>query len=225
MDELLTEDLKLQYDALPVELQDAISSADLPRKFEAITKDNKLMIDQAGKFEMETLFVLLGLQPLKNYIDNLVKNAGLSRVQAASVADDVNELIFKNIRETLQKINEDAEATETGENPAASEVQQPAQEETIPETENPVETENNLLPEIYPETAVSAESVLTPKQEPYHENISPVENIVESKMTGPVIVPKETVVVEEKTKLPDLPAQAEKTRPSDSTDPYREPIN
>ena len=51
----------------------AISAADLPRKFEAITKDNKLMIDQGGKVQMETLIVLLGLEPLENYTDNLHK--------------------------------------------------------------------------------------------------------------------------------------------------------
>lgn len=37
-------------------------------------------------------------------------------------------------------------------------------------------------------------------------------------MTEPVVVPKETIVVQEQSKLP------EKNKPSDSTDPYREPV-
>ena len=82
---------------------------------------------------------------------------------------------------------------------------------------NNIEIKNDLLPEIAPESMLPAQAILT-KQEPYHENVSPVENIVQSKMTETVIVPKETIVVEEKTKLP------EKARPSDSTDPYREPV-
>ena len=205
MDNLITDDLKQQYKALPVELQNAISAADLPRKFEAITKDNKLMIDQGGKVQMETLIVL-GLEPLEKYIDNLQKNVGLSKEIAQAVANDVNELIFKNVRETLEKINEEAATAET---------------EEITKTENPAETktenEDDLLPEIYPETTLPAQSILT-KQEPYHENISPVENIIKAKMTESVVVPKEKIVIEEKSKLP------EKSNPSDSSDPYREPV-
>ena len=37
-------------------------------------------------------------------------------------------------------------------------------------------------------------------------------------MTETVVVPKENIVVEEKSKLP------EKSNPSDSSDPYREPV-
>ena len=44
-------------------------------------------------------------------------------------------------------------------------------------------------------------------------------------MTKTVVVPKEKIVIEEKTKLPDMPAQTIKAKPSDSSDPYREPIS
>ncbi len=207
MDNDLQNNLQETFQSLPKELQEAISAADLPRKLEAVTKDNKLMIDQAGKVQNETVLVLLGLEPLENYVDNLVKNVGLSKETAEAVANDVNELIFKNVRKTLEKISEEDKTAET--------------EETIPAAENPVETktknEDTLLPEIYPETVLPAQSILT-KQEPYHENVSPVENIVQSKMTETIIVPKKNIVVEEKSKLP------EKSQPSDSSDPYREPI-
>ncbi len=261
MDNDLDKNLEEQFQNLPKELREAISSADLPNKLQQITKNNQILLDQAENVQKETLLVLLGLEPLENYTENLQKNAELTKNQAIAIAHDINELVFKNVRETLRKINEDAEAAEAGATaekeklPAASALQ-PSREEILAGIENPeniktkeeavsississnipkpaekseiapekTEIKNDLLPEIYPETNISAESVLLPKQEPYHENISPVENIVQSKMSGPVIVPKETVVVE-KTKLPDLPAgQAGKSKPSDSTDPYREPI-
>ena len=218
MDDLITQNLKQQYDNLPVELRNAISSADLPRKFEAITKDNKLMIDQGGKVQMETLLVLLGLEPLENYVDNLAKNIPLTKEQATAVAADANELIFKNIRETLQKVNEEDKAAEEAENIKTNPTNQPAATQTAPVAEKPLETENDLLPEIAPVAGLPSNSIFTPKTEPYHENISPVENIVQTKMTEPVVVPKETIVVQEQSKLP------EKNKPSDSTDPYREPV-
>lgn len=169
MDDLITQNLKQQYDNLPVELRNAISSADLPRKFEAITKDNKLMIDQGGKVQMETLLVLLGLEPLENYVDNLAKNIPLTKEQATAVAADANELIFKNIRETLQKVNEEDKAAEEAENIKTNPTNQPAATQTAPVAEKPLETENDLLPEIAPVAGLPSNSIFTPKTEPYHE--------------------------------------------------------
>ncbi|MFH0755315.1 MAG: hypothetical protein V1910_01450 [bacterium] len=106
MDDILKQDLKKQYDVLPKQIQEAISDIDLPAKLQEIVRKNKLMIDQAGKLETETVLVLFGLEPLENYIKNLVKNVGLTNIQASLVAHDINEAIFKNIRESLKKINE-----------------------------------------------------------------------------------------------------------------------
>jgi len=225
-----------QLAKLPTTIKDAITAIDYPQKLEMITRNNKLLIDQAGKLETETTLVMLGLEPLTDYTGNLEKNVGLSKNEAIAVAHDVNELIFKNIREALKKINEEADSA-TAENPATKGVWQPTdvsvQQEAAPVAPKPVEQveqkitpqknaeiKNDLLPEIAPEAPLPAtQSPFTPKQEPYHENISPVQNIVASKMTETVVMPKEKIVIEEKTKLP------EKKLPSDSSDPYREPIN
>ena len=156
-----------QLAKLPANVRNAIISADYRTKLQTITKDNKLMIDQAGKLEMETLLVMLGLEPLDDYTDNLVNNASLSRNQAIAIAHDVNELIFKNIRESLKKINNEAASTPADENQATPGVWKltnvPVQETTIPEAEKPIEQkvapesaeiENDLLPEIYPEAGI-----------------------------------------------------------------------
>ena len=211
-----------QLEKLPANVRSAILAADYHSKLQAITKDNKLMIDQAGKLEMETTLVMLGLEPLDDYTNNLMNNAGFTKNQAIAVAHDVNETIFKSIRDSLKKINDEAVVADATGNPATKGVWQPTNQPTatqpIPVAEKPEETENDLLPEIAPVAGLPSNSILTPKVKPYHENISPVKNIVETKMTEPVVVPKETVVVQEQSRLP------EKNRPSDSTDPYREPV-
>jgi hypothetical protein len=236
-----------QMKILPQELRDAITAIDYPEKLQTITKNNKLMIDQAGNLETETTLVLLGLEPLTDYVSNLVNNVGLSKDQALVVAHDVDELIFKNVRDTLRAINEAAIAAE---NEAIKTPGTPSKEETLAGIENPagiatkeqsvsfstldsnttkekkpdenldgIEIRKNMLPEIKPEAMLPIKPVM-----PYHENVSPIENIVETKMTEAVAVPKEMIVVEEKIKLPGK-TLLEKTEPTSGGDPYREPIN
>ena len=347
MDDTLTQNLKKQFDALPSNVQKAISAVDLSTKLQQIVKNNKLMIDQAGKLETETVLVLFGLEPLENYVNNLVKKIGLSGIQASIIAHDVNELIFKDIRETLKIINDGllkeeggtAETTKNGvpsrgeamksEVPSHSEI--PTKEDVLAGIEHPenikdseqsisisslksnglpaqagakpevhemidegIEIRPDILPrkmdyhlvaqpEIAPKAtknglpsrgeailpAISTKngvpsrgeatendessrgeatendessrgeatendessrgeateneelsrgvtSLISKPTESYHQNISPVLNIVKSKLEETVVVPKKTIIVEEKTKLPEKPRL--------STDPYRETI-
>lgn len=276
MDDTIKQDLKKQLESLPINVQKAISDVNLPIKLQEIVKNNKLMIDQAGDLEMETRLVLLGLEPLDNYVGNLVKNVGLSSIQASIVAHDVNELIFKNVRDTLKKISdemvaEDKETTEKSKTPTKEDVLagienpenikateasvsislQPSNSpkpEVHEEISRGIEVKINNLPEIAPNSLPTVSYVSTKPIEPArlnvlplnntsvpkstlpnmpvlnfkpkeqtNQNISPVNNIIESKLTNTVITPKETVVIEEKTKLPP-------EKPKTSGDPYRESV-
>jgi hypothetical protein len=230
-EKIIAEQLKI----IPKELRDAISSVDYAEKLQTIVRNNKLMIDQAGKLEQETTLVLLGLEPLDDYINNLKKNIGLSDEQTTTVAHDINELIFKNVRESLRKISEGMKEAdkEAGQTPQTN-----VKEETLEAIEKPesitnqspvnrlepdytapkasdkvVEIRPNTIPEIAPESDLP----LTIKQPPLHTHEAPVDNIIESKSTETVAVPKQTVIIEEKTKLPEIK--------KDVGDPYREPIN
>jgi hypothetical protein len=194
------------------------------------------MIDQAGKLEVETTLVMAGMEPINEYNNNLVKNVGLNRNLATIVAHDVDELIFKNIREALKKINNEEDNTDIIVST------EPSREEILSEIENPssikvnsvslsslgsnsnivseplpeklgqnIEIRRDVLPEVIPESSIirRVEMNILPK------NISPISNIIETKSTQTVISPKQQVVVEEKTKLPERPKVS---------DPYREPI-
>ena len=258
-------DFKNYVETLPTELKQAIYSVDYPQKLQKIVKNNKLLIDQAGKLEAETTLVLAGIEPLDKYIGNLIRNVGLTSMQASLVAHDVDELIFKNIRESLKKINDDIKdedkiAGETAQGlatswqatqnvaPLASETANPTKENILAGIENPenikvnepsislssleskkttpefhpemvaegIEIKTNNLPEIAPEILPTISSLTKKQEEPFHQNISPVPNIVESKLANIVIAPKENIVIEEKTKLPQKPRL--------SADPYKEPI-
>jgi hypothetical protein len=222
-------------ETLPPELKQAINSVDYAQKLQEIVKNNKLMIDQAGKLEAETTLVIAGIEPLDKYLKNLVTNVGLSKIQASVVAHDVNELIFKNIRESLKKINdyllEEDKALEEKQN----ELKNQTTEKETPKIEDVqkemsdmgIELRENTLPEIAPKIDVPMTQNNTQKiVEPIHENIPPVKNIVETKMTENITIPKKDVIVEEKSKLPNK-FQPNTNQPSSEKkggDPYREPI-
>jgi len=241
------QELKEYIDKLPSELKQAIFSIDYQKQLQEVARRNKLLIDQAGKLEAETTLVMAGMEPLKDYIANLIKNVELSRDKAIIVAHDVDELIFKNIREELRKINEEDEKEEK------KEEEDLTKEKILEGIENPssldgasisvntlgsnlaqktepavkssekVEIRKEILAEIKPQPVVKIETMpvvdanlpakISMNNLPMTQ--SPVKNIVQTKTTQEVIVPKQQITIEEKTKLPEKPR---------STDPYREAI-
>jgi hypothetical protein len=112
MDEETKKIISDQLKVLPEEIKAAISSVDFKVQLQEVVKRNRLLIDQAGALETETTLTLLGLEPLVDYVENLSRELSLPRDKALLVAHDVDELIFKNIRESLQKINDTTLAEE-----------------------------------------------------------------------------------------------------------------
>ncbi len=90
---------------------------------------------------------------------------------------------------------------------------------TAPVVTSKIEMQKPLVPEMRPEE-ISLGTVIKKPQpaSPIPASVSPLKNIVETKMTETVALPKKTVVIEEKTKLP----QANAAKPAD---PYRESIS
>lgn len=96
-----------QIKKLPNAVREAILSVDYNKNLQEITKRQRLLIDQADKLEAETSLVMLGLAPITDYVSNLEKNLELAPARAKEVATDVNESIFKKIRASLEKMDED----------------------------------------------------------------------------------------------------------------------
>ena len=92
-----------QLEKLTANVRSAILAADYHSKLQAITKDNKLMIDQAGKLEMETTLVMLGLEHLMTIWTISKKMPGFTKNQAIAISHDVNEMIFKSIQGRTKK--------------------------------------------------------------------------------------------------------------------------
>ena len=107
MDEETQKIIAEQMKQLPSDVREAIISVDYQTKLQEITKRQKLLIDQAGKLEMETTLVMIGLEPLSDYIDNLQRELGVPEERAKEIALDVSQNIFKSIRDSLRQMSED----------------------------------------------------------------------------------------------------------------------
>ncbi|MFA6430617.1 MAG: hypothetical protein WC229_03180 [Candidatus Paceibacterota bacterium] len=231
-----------QMEVLPEDVKKAILSVDYRVQLQEIVKRNHLLIDQAGALETETTLTLLGLEPLENYVENISRELALSKDKAIIVAHDVDELIFKNIRISLQQLNdknleeneeiEERTTVELSKENVMSGIENPTNipEESIsisslksnslnpeypaePMTKG-IEIRREMSLEIPPEAKLPIKSLTdkTKEPEPLHQNTSPANNIVEEKLGTVISTPTEKVVIEENSKLPS------------KHDPYRESV-
>jgi hypothetical protein len=247
MDEKTQKIIDEQIEKLPKDVREAIISVDFKTKLQEIAKRQKLMIDQGGKLEMETTLVMIGLEPLAYYVENLQRELEVSLMQAREIALDISENIFKPIRESLQEMNDgtDGEEKDIGPNDTETETT---------EEDRPNETNldrNQILNEIEnPETigggtgtmnfskdilvrAVTEENKTTTviTKKPQDIEIIPgqivrdvtkntTSDLLKDKMTNTTITPQQIVNVKAETKLPEI----EKKRPTSGVDAYREPL-
>jgi len=247
MDQETSKIIQDQLAILPEDVKQAIFSVDYKKQLQEIVKRNGLLINQAGALELETTLTLIGLELQEDYIENIARELELPREKAVIVAHDVDELIFKNVRNYLKKISDDvtaadvllasqggAELNKDGlvygiENPKEIKSQEESvsisslksnslnPEYPVEKVTNGIEVRRELSLEIPPEAKLPIKSFVSSQEEknkePFHQNISPVQNIVEEKLTNNISIPKEKIVVEETSKLP-----------TKEHDPYREPI-
>jgi len=235
--------LKEQLAILPKSVVEAILATDYKSKLREITNRQRLLIDQAGKLEMETTLVMIGLEPLADFISNLQKTLELPVTRAEEVAKDVSESIFKPIRDSLYAMNQEMESdlnavpTEEkliNEAPRSTDSNDSDlnREQILSEIENPSLIKSTLMPaSLATKTTGIATSeskeIETLDEVPYQQDIKiktaaivPVSSDLETKMAGITITSQQKVRAEPEYKLPET----EKKRPSSGVDPYREEI-
>lgn len=234
-----------QMKKLPADVKEAIISVDYQEKLQEITKRQKLLIDQAGKLEMETTLVMIGLEPLTDYIENIQRELGVQIMQAKEIAMDVSENIFKPIRDSLRQMNEAEEEVGGGDGLQVPGVRSEEEERPVTKFTNSNEANLNrdqILKEIEDPSLIEGGQPTT-KTSPSEETkieIRPAqtletipgqevknvqkdiknESILQAKMSGPTTSSREIIDAKPETKLPEV-----KKRPTSGIDPYREPLS
>lgn len=201
MTNLTPEQLKEKYNNLPDDLKEAIFSANSAETIQEIGKKYSLSIEKMGQLADETGLVMLGITHPRDFVPNLSKRLGVDSGTARKIAEDVNEQIFKKVRESLKKlhgITEDKPAAPTTAQggvgvptPEGVEKETPAKEEIMREIEK--EPHEEKVPEILkgmnvPEKGTSVFDEKTKKEEPH--GLPPKESEHPSTSSGQVPSPE-----------------------------------
>src|SRR3989338_11260447 len=91
---------------LPLETVNAINAVDWKAVILGLREKKGYTFEQLGDLELETELALCGLTAPENYPRELENRMGISRAATDELANEMNDLVFKKIREELIKNTE-----------------------------------------------------------------------------------------------------------------------
>jgi len=223
---------------LPDDVQKAIASVAVTKQIQAIGQKHQLHVDTVGALLDETQRVMKGGTHPKDYIRNLTKRLSVQDAKAKEIAVDINEQIFRPVRESLKKIHkigEDGPEARSENRESEIENKQP-----IPNTKYQIPDTRNKIPVTgIPSTQEEAIRELEypprvgekPKIDATTHNLQPAtflggephqpSELLEKKMEGPFALPQTKSISE---KPADERRGEIKKRENYEMDPYREPV-
>ena len=98
------QEYKKIFEALPTEIKEVILSYDSVEKIWAIGKKHNLHVDKIDKMNSVTLDVMMGITPARNIVPELAKELEIPELEASKLAFDIDEKIFKPIKEIMKKV-------------------------------------------------------------------------------------------------------------------------
>lgn len=216
MKDLTPQQIREIYVKLPQDLKDAILGVDSTDIMRKIGEKHKLAIDKIGKMVGEAGYVMLGVTHPNEFIANLADRLEVDKEKARAIAQEINEQIFKPVRDSLRKIHNMREEGEE------------EQEEKIQDKVSPL---GNSQGETFKDKASREDILKEIEKDHSKENNAPEimmgnTNPFEEKMKeGVLMAPvEEKHYIEEKAKTALLP-EAEKPKSKyQGFDPYKEPI-
>src|SRR3989338_7660740 len=107
-----TQQIRGIYSKLPNDIKEAIFSVDVSDKIIDIGKKHKLAVDKIGIIGNETSRVMLGVTHPNEFIGNLTERLEVDKEKARAIAGEINEQVFKKVRESLRKIHNMREEAE-----------------------------------------------------------------------------------------------------------------
>jgi hypothetical protein len=112
MKEFTSEQLQEQFEKLPKDLQNAVSSTSVHDSIVGIGNKYGLHVDQLGEMVDLVGLIMLGLSPSKDFVANFSRETGVRSDVATSIAEDINKEVFDKIRSSMRMIESQEESTE-----------------------------------------------------------------------------------------------------------------
>ncbi|MBU1046329.1 hypothetical protein KKH36_00940 [Patescibacteria group bacterium] len=238
------EELKEKFLNIPEDVREAISSNEVNEKLLSLADKYKLQYDETDELTKEIGYIMLGLKPKDNFVQNIQKVTQLDSEKSKALAEEINSSIFENIRESLRKIHEQRETKEEEDEDLDEHL---VREELLNELSLPKEKSTDLmkLPSkeiIKPQTEIiEPQTEIIPKteSEKLNEKLTlkkeiPLNEVGAEKPEIPVlnldkngeINTTQTRIIEKKKETEQSTPPTEQEKPKSYTiDPYREPLD
>lgn len=208
-----------QIALLPEKVREVVKATNIAKEIEHLREKYSLMLDQISSLELETMLVMIGLEPTEDFVENIQKNVGIKDVEKATdIAEDINTLIFDKIRQVMMEENEETPEKKEevlSKDSILAEIEDPTPTFQPKTSSTPVNVEK--IPENFPAIKVSQ------ALENYIPPSLPVKSIVEQKLSEPTRIPPQQIEVSLK-KLPEINSQTISSPQKYTSDPYKEPI-
>lgn len=233
MDTTLINEIKDRFHALPDVLKSFIMNDSWMTNVESIASKFGLNPNQTEGLEQETLIVLMGTEPTKNFRANLVEELDVTYDQALKISYEMNARVFGPVTKALEEFQDvNSEKLDESDLNIESEARKP---ETKIDNVLPPEPETIYkpaeIPRPYGQAETQADHLLTD-----HETMEKTGGMhLHSQMVMPALTKKDNGNTKERSSIIDQKlnqivrsgndsAQKKENRYPDS-DPYREPIN
>lgn len=203
---------------LPPGALEAINSVDWKAAIAEMVGNKGYSIEQLGDLGLETELLLAGLLSPEDYPKELQNRMGISKAQADELVKEMNEKVFKKIKDRLIENTEQKTPALTREGLG----------EDLSNGNNHLETREEILARIEkpePVPAIVAQKLSGPVQIPSSQTTHSLENL--SKNSPLEEYPEGEVDKSSTPSLRATPQEGNATPPAPqkySTDPYHEPI-
>lgn len=95
-------EIKKYIDQLPPAIKTAVLGAEWNKRIGEIGQKYSLHLDQISSLEYEVLFVMIGMEPEEDLVENIQKELSISKILATQLAEEINIRIFQYILKTMQ---------------------------------------------------------------------------------------------------------------------------
>lgn len=163
------------YDALPEDVKEAMTAVNTVNILTAMKSKYNLHIDQLGELSGEVGLLMVGAVRPQEFIGKIEASLHIPRETAKLIATEVNEKIFRPVRESLMQIHKMNDAKEAvGEKAPAMETTMPSAE--ISQIHSIKDNMKNKTEETFPEKT----------------KIPEIKTTADNKLTEPFSEPKKT---------------------------------
>ncbi|MEK7606446.1 MAG: hypothetical protein AAB458_02550 [Patescibacteria group bacterium] len=187
---------------LPESVRSAIAHINYPQQVQNLMQRFQLRLDQAGIVDREIMLVLLGMEHPDILLNNLVREGGIARDVATQIVNDLNENIFKAIKQDLVETYTKDQLVE--------EILDPNKSRTV----LPDRSATQSTPSQSPQVTLAQP---TPTQPTGIDRTMP-NDIAKTKLEQSFRIPPQTTTVPLHGDIPKMTPPARRT-----LDPYREP--